>query len=99
MHETTAPRRDGGGAASSAGWDRASRYDHIAIVPLAATRDPGSLELAAELAALSDRELAEQARLLAAAAAHPALVPLVVTRLRLLAAELARRLLEQGVRR
>lgn len=94
-----APRRDGGGAARGTG-DERSRYQHTAIHPPAATRNPGTVALAGELAALSDAALAEQAALLAAAAAHPALALAILVRLRLVAAELARRLAErEGVRR
>jgi hypothetical protein len=52
------------------------------------------LALAEDMARLSDSDLAEQALLLAEAAKHPALAPLVLVRLRLVAATLARRLLE-----
>ena len=48
--------------------------------------------LAAEIAALEDAALAEQAALLAAAAQYAALTPVVLLRLRLVTAELARRL-------
>ena len=51
--------------------------------------------LAAEIAALEDAALAEQAALLAAAAQYAVLTPLLLLRLRLVAAELARRLVER----
>jgi|GEM_PF-5895609 len=51
--------------------------------------------LAAEIAALEDAALAEQAALLAAAAQYAVLTPLLLLRLRLVAAELARRLAER----
>ncbi|MBX6754518.1 MAG: hypothetical protein IRY86_09820 [Thermorudis peleae] len=55
---------------------------------------PGSLDLSAELAALPDCQLVEHAQLLAVAAAHPRLQPLLVERLRVTAVELAVRLAE-----
>jgi hypothetical protein len=59
----------------------------------APTADPGSVALAAELAALADAELVEQARLLAEL--PPAMTMWVLPRLRLTLAELAHRLVER----
>lgn len=60
--------------------------------------NPGITALAAEIAALDDEALAEQVTLLALAAQHAALAPLVLLRLRLAATELARRLVaREGV--
>lgn len=53
--------------------------------------NPSVAGLAAELAALDDEALAEQAALLALAAQHAALTPVVLLRLRLITSELARR--------
>lgn len=61
------------------------------------TRDPGEASLAAELATLPERELAEQ--VLALVAVPRSLRSLVEPRLRLAAAELARRWLAQCKRR
>ena len=56
--------------------------------------DAGTHALAAAVAALDDDELVEQALLLAGAARYPVLRPLIITRLRIVAVELARRLAE-----
>jgi len=87
---STHPHRRGVAPPAGARHRRSLRYE----TEYTAGDNPSVAGLAAELAALDDEALAEQAALLAVAAQYATLAPLVLLRLRLLAAELARRLAE-----
>jgi len=88
-----APPAGAPGATNATGGTGDHYRQYIPLGYPAPTADPGSVALAAELAALADAELVEQARLLAEL--PPALAIVVLSRLRLLLAELARRLAER----